>query len=277
MSSWSNSFNCQVGTLAMGGAAGALAFVLLMLLGGWTFWAAVLAAVVIAGALWLVLAIVLCAPLSGPVEPGTAGRTPGDVELSLRARRVAEGGAVPAAAAQDAAASGEAATTEGAGDDSATPESDKGVETASMSPDPTPAKAAAGTASDTATEAADAQVVAKDVPATTAGTTEKTGHAESDEDGTKPVTLSAPRDGKADNLKEIKGVGPKLEELLHEMGFYHFDQIANWSADEVAWVNANLTGFKGRVTRDDWVNQAKILASGEDTEFSKRVDKGDVY
>jgi predicted flap endonuclease-1-like 5' DNA nuclease len=72
-------------------------------------------------------------------------------------------------------------------------------------------------------------------------------------------------------------VGPKLEQLLHSMGFYHFDQIANWSADEVAWVNANLVGFKGRVSRDNWVEQAKILASGGETEFSKRVDEGDVY
>ena len=61
------------------------------------------------------------------------------------------------------------------------------------------------------------------------------------------------------------------------MGFYHFDQIAAWSDDEVAWVNANLKGFKGRVSRDNWVEQAKILAAGGETEFSKRVDKGEVY
>ncbi|MEO1399368.1 MAG: NADH:ubiquinone oxidoreductase [Pseudomonadota bacterium] len=93
----------------------------------------------------------------------------------------------------------------------------------------------------------------------------------------KPATLTEARDGKADNLKEIKGVGPKLEKLLHSMGFYHFDQIANWTAKEVAWVDENLEGFKGRVSRDSWVDQAKILAAGGDTEFSKRVGKGDVY
>ncbi len=68
-----------------------------------------------------------------------------------------------------------------------------------------------------------------------------------------------------------------METMLNDMGFYHFDQIAAWTADEVAWVNANLQGFKGRVTRDNWVEQAKILAAGGETEFSKRVDKGDVY
>ncbi len=96
-------------------------------------------------------------------------------------------------------------------------------------------------------------------------------------EGTRPEALSAPKDGKADNLKEIKGVGPKLETMLNEMGFYHFDQIANWGADEVAWVDANLKGFKGRVSRDNWVEQAKILAEGGETEFSKRARGGDVY
>ncbi|MCZ0811919.1 MAG: NADH:ubiquinone oxidoreductase [Pseudomonadota bacterium] len=95
--------------------------------------------------------------------------------------------------------------------------------------------------------------------------------------GTRPEALSAPKGGKADNLKEIKGVGPKLETLLNEMGFYHFDQIASWGPDEVAWVDGNIKGFKGRVSRDNWVEQAKVLASGGETEFSKRVDDGDVY
>ncbi|MRU14334.1 hypothetical protein FDP25_02710 [Roseovarius sp. A21] len=103
------------------------------------------------------------------------------------------------------------------------------------------------------------------------------GVKEGTSEGSRPEALSAPKGGKADNLKEIKGVGPKLETLLHEMGFYHFDQIASWGADEVAWVDANLKGFKGRVSRDNWVEQAKILADGGETEFSKRVDDGDVY
>jgi NADH-quinone oxidoreductase subunit E len=94
--------------------------------------------------------------------------------------------------------------------------------------------------------------------------------------GVKPATLSAPK-GTADDLKKIKGVGPKLEAMLHGMGFYHYDQIANWTAAEVAWVDENLEGFKGRVSRDGWVAQAKILASGGETEFSQRVEDGDVY
>ncbi len=106
---------------------------------------------------------------------------------------------------------------------------------------------------------------------------DKDGILEGSEEGTRPEALDGPRDGKADNLKEIKGIGPKLEKLCNSMGFYHFDQIANWTADEIAWVNANLEGFKGRVSRDNWVEQAKILAAGGETEFSKRVEDGDVY
>ncbi|WP_375173518.1 endonuclease [Pseudooceanicola sp.] len=98
-----------------------------------------------------------------------------------------------------------------------------------------------------------------------------------DGEGTKPAGLSAPRDGKADDLRKIKGVGPKLQSTLNEMGYYHYDQIAAWTAEEVAWVDQNLKGFKGRVSRDNWVDQAKQLATGEGTEFSKRVDDGDVY
>ena len=93
----------------------------------------------------------------------------------------------------------------------------------------------------------------KPVPVAEAETTpdyDGDGVLEGEDEGTKPAGLSAARDGKADNLKEIKGIGPKLEAMLNEMGFYHFDQIAGWSAQEIAWVNANLKGFKGRVTRD---------------------------
>lgn len=95
--------------------------------------------------------------------------------------------------------------------------------------------------------------------------------------GTRPAALDAARDGGPDDLKQIKGVGPKLEKLLHSLGFYHFDQVASWTADEVAWVDENLEGFKGRVSRDGWVEQAKILAAGGETEFSQRVEDGDVY
>ncbi|PZQ99254.1 MAG: NADH-quinone oxidoreductase subunit E [Cereibacter sphaeroides] len=93
--------------------------------------------------------------------------------------------------------------------------------------------------------------------------------------GVKPKTLAKPRGEKADDLKEIEGIGPKLEALCYSLGFYHFDQIANWTADEIAWVDANLTGFKGRVTRDKWVAQAKLIVTEGLEEFRRRAKTND--
>ncbi len=91
----------------------------------------------------------------------------------------------------------------------------------------------------------------------------------------KPRALKAARKGRADDLKEIKGVGPRLEALLHRLGFFHFDQIAAWTAAELAWIDTNLEGFKGRASRDAWIEQAKLLAAGGETEHSRRVRKGE--
>ena len=80
--------------------------------------------------------------------------------------------------------------------------------------------------------------------------------------GTRPANLlEAARGGKADDLKLLAGVGPKLETLLHENGVYHFDQIAAWTEDEVAWIDAQLS-FKGRIERENWIEQAKEFAAG---------------
>ncbi len=84
-----------------------------------------------------------------------------------------------------------------------------------------------------------------------------------------PKALTEARGGEPDDLKIIVGIGPKLESLCHKLGFYHFDQIAAWTAAEIAWVDDNLEGFKGRVTRDKWVEQAKVLAAGGTTATTK--------
>lgn len=84
-------------------------------------------------------------------------------------------------------------------------------------------------------------------------------------EGTPPAALEQARDTGADDLTKIKGVGPKLAKMLNSMGFYHFDQVAAWTAAEVAWVDENLEGFKGRVSRDNWVHQARGLAEGKTT------------
>lgn len=91
----------------------------------------------------------------------------------------------------------------------------------------------------------------------------------------KPETLTKARAGGADDLKQIKGVGPGLEKTLNELGFYHFDQIQNWRKAEIEWVDSRLK-FPGRIVRDEWTKQAKTLAKGGTTEFSKKVKKSGV-
>lgn len=88
----------------------------------------------------------------------------------------------------------------------------------------------------------------------------------------KPATLKKARASGADDLKLLKGVGPGLEKTLNELGFHHFDQVAGWRKKEIEWVDSRLK-FKGRIERDEWIKQAKTLAKGGATEFSKRAKK----
>lgn len=93
-----------------------------------------------------------------------------------------------------------------------------------------------------AKKAAPKKVAAKTAPARKAG----------------PVRLKKAR-GKADDLKLISGVGPKLEKTLNGLGFWHFNQIAKWTRADVNIVDDELS-FKGRIDRDKWISQAKKLA-----------------
>lgn len=86
-----------------------------------------------------------------------------------------------------------------------------------------------------------------------------------------PERLKKPK-GKADDLKLISGVGPKLEKTLNGLGFWHFDQIAKWKKADVAIVDDELS-FKGRIERDDWIKQARALAKGGEAEYIKVFGK----
>ncbi len=109
----------------------------------------------------------------------------------------------------------------------------------------TAAKSTASKSKSTAAKPAAKKAPAKKAPAKKAG----------------PERLKKARGGKADDLKLISGVGPKLEKTLNGLGFYHFDQIAKWKKADVAIVDDELS-FKGRIERDDWIKQAKVLAKG---------------
>jgi predicted flap endonuclease-1-like 5' DNA nuclease len=70
--------------------------------------------------------------------------------------------------------------------------------------------------------------------------------------------------GKSDDLKLIKGVAGALEKMLHNIGVYYFWQVAEWSREDIAYADARLEVFKGRIERDHWVEQCR--------EFAKRVE-----
>lgn len=78
-----------------------------------------------------------------------------------------------------------------------------------------------------------------------------------------------------EDLKRIRGIGVLIEKKLNQLGVVGYEQIANWTAEDIDRVSQSLD-FKGRIERENWVEQARILASGGATEFSRRVDRGEV-
>jgi predicted flap endonuclease-1-like 5' DNA nuclease len=80
--------------------------------------------------------------------------------------------------------------------------------------------------------------------------------------------------GPADDLKRIRGIGVLIERRLNALGVTHYEDIANWTADDIDRISHQLD-FKGRIQREGWVEQARILAAGGDTEFSRRLDRRD--
>ncbi len=77
----------------------------------------------------------------------------------------------------------------------------------------------------------------------------------------RPTALDGPRDGGKDDLGQIKGLGPAIESSLNGLGIYHYDQIADWDQKAVIWVE-NHFGFKGRIAREHWQEQARDLGRG---------------
>ncbi len=87
--------------------------------------------------------------------------------------------------------------------------------------------------------------------------------------------IDIPRAAQLDDLKRIRGVGRQNEIRLNAIGITSFAQIAGWSKARQAEIGERLS-FSGRIEREEWVAQAKALAKGKQTDFSKRVASGDV-
>lgn len=83
--------------------------------------------------------------------------------------------------------------------------------------------------------------------------------------------------GQGDDLRRIKGIGPKISDWLNENGVTRYAQIADWDQAAIADFGARLGRMGSRIEADDWVGQARQLAAGGETAFSHRVDDGEVY
>ena len=81
--------------------------------------------------------------------------------------------------------------------------------------------------------------------------------------------------GEIDDLKRIRGIGVLIEKKLNSLGITSYEQVANWTSADIARISQMLD-FVGRIERENWVEQARILASGGQTEFSRRADRGEV-
>ena len=87
-------------------------------------------------------------------------------------------------------------------------------------------------------------------------------------------TPAAPASADArDDLLKLKGVGPKLNLLLIELGVTRYAQIASWTDADLAAIDAKLGNFKGRPVRDQWIDQAKYLAAGDQAGFEAKYGK----
>ncbi len=85
-----------------------------------------------------------------------------------------------------------------------------------------------------------------------------------------PVAKPKPKLVIPDNLELLKGVGPKLNGILKGLGVTSFDQVANWTPSDIREVDSKLGSFAGRITRDNWIEQAKLLLNGDVAAFEKK-------
>lgn len=88
-----------------------------------------------------------------------------------------------------------------------------------------------------------------------------------------PAPGAPSTDAPADDLSRIKGLGPKLRARLDELGVTRFDQIAAWSETDLVAIDAQLGTFAGRPAKDNWIEQARLLASGDLADYEGKFGK----
>ena len=82
-----------------------------------------------------------------------------------------------------------------------------------------------------------------------------------------------PASGPPDNLRLLKGVGPKMVAQLGEFGIVRFEQLAGLTETEVALLDKRMGAFEGRIARDRLVEQARYLERGDKDGFEAKFGK----
>ena len=125
--------------------------------------------------------------------------------------------------------------------------------------------------------AAASEVTAAAASEVTAAAASEVTAAEAGKDGAtpmpEPVAAKPVPVAGADDLIRLKGVGPKLSAKLAELGVSSFAEIAAWGEADIARVDAQLGTFAGRIVRDNWIEQAKLLAAGDKAGFEAKFGK----
>ncbi|MEC7764220.1 MAG: hypothetical protein VX874_20120 [Pseudomonadota bacterium] len=278
-------FSCRNTCWIVGGLLGLV--VLLLINTPWIL--AIIAGIVVAIAVALILQRLFCsgvpasasATTSAPMSAAaTSTNEPAAAAASSAGTGNVDAAAVKPAPAEEASAKAQAAE-ETPGDETVADAAAAPAQDAEPSPDPI-IKPSTDLPGQRELEAMKGAWKYEKEPAAKTGTAEvsksetATPTAEPVATGAGPELLDAPKGGVADDLKYIKGVGPGIEKKLHDAGVFHYDQIAQWTDADIAVMDAKLS-FRGRIARDGWVEQAKALASGEQTEFSKRASSTGLY
>jgi predicted flap endonuclease-1-like 5' DNA nuclease len=91
--------------------------------------------------------------------------------------------------------------------------------------------------------------------------------------GTGPDAPVKAVDEGGDDLTRIKGLGPKLAEQLRGLGVTSFAQMAAWDDAEIDRIDGQLGRFQGRIRRDDWPGQARLLAANDIAGYQAQYGK----
>ncbi|GLQ77107.1 hypothetical protein GCM10007881_06230 [Mesorhizobium huakuii] len=202
-------------------------------------------------------------------ELNACGKTRADLERQLRDAQASTGGGAKAASQAPAALMSTPAAAKSAPAPAKTAPAKPAAKaapakaaTAKSAPKPAAAKPAASK------PAASAASTAKSAAAPKPAAAKKAAPATAKPAAAKPAAAK-PAAGKSDNLRRLIGIGPVNEKLLKAQGVTTFAQIAAWTAADIKRIE-DVMNFDGRIARERWIEQAKLLAAGDEKEFAKQ-------